>query len=148
MLYFWHSVKLAPGLKSQLLFRASLRDLASSDWVAHSYVRTYAFSRFVQYTTIHTHNRVYSHENKLNTQRQSIPSPTLLLTSWQTSRSCFMAKNTLAQEKFSAKVFSSPISRYPLFSVPAERKDVRTAIQCPAAGEQHGDRQRPHMSGS
>ena len=33
-----------------------------------------------------------------------------------------MAKNILDQEKLSAKVFSSPINRYPLFSVPAEWK--------------------------
>lgn len=48
--------------------------------------------------------------------------PKFLLTSWQTSRSCFMEKNILTQEKLSAKVFSSPISRYPLFSMPAKSK--------------------------
>lgn len=69
MLYFWPSVKLALGLKSQLLFRASLWDLASSDWVAHSYVRMYVFSQLVQYTTIHTHTIVYIHMRTNSTHR-------------------------------------------------------------------------------
>ena len=57
-----------------------------------------------------------------------------------------MAKNILAQEKLNAKVFSSPINRYPLFSVPAKGK-VHTATQSLASGEEDGGRQRPHMSG-
>ena len=52
-----------------------------------------------------------------------------------------MAKNILAQEKLNAKVFSSPINRYPFFSVPAKGK-VHTATQSLASGEEDGGRQR------
>ena len=48
-----------------------------------------------------------------------------------------MEKNILAQEKLSAKVFSSPINRYPLFSTPTKR-EVHTTPHRPATVERQG----------